>query len=561
MIADARAAGLPDRLAADVAIVGGGAAGIALALTLAGSGMSVVLLEAGAEQFAAVQQDLYRGDVASGSGHAPAHLYRQRRWGGSTALWGGRCIPFDGIDFARRDWMAAAQWPVAAGEVAAFVPAALALAQAGLPEFDAATAFPASPPPIVDGVASPDVLLDRIERFSPPLHFGRAYRAAIAAAPDLRVLTHAPVTRILVAPDGTTRGVRIAVADRTVEITAPRVVLAAGGIETARLLLASPDAEGCALGNRRDLVGRFYQCHLEGEAGLLRFLAPARIGYERTRDGVYGRRYIALSPAAQQRDRLAGLVVRPSHVSIVDPAHRHPVLSAMFLAKRFIVPEYARKMTALEHRARTLHRSSAGYHAAHVRNVALGAPSLAGFAAHWVRRRILATRKLPSVVLADPRNVYPADINAEQEPHRDSRITLGEARDALGLPRVRIDWRATEADYRRLATGLRTIAAAFAASDTVRYDLDGVDEAMLRASIVPIGGHHIGTARMAESPRDGVCDRNGEVFTAPGLFVASAAAFPTSSFANPTLTLIALTLRLAAYLRAVPPRRGATTSP
>ena len=210
----------------------------------------------------------------------------------------------------------------------------------------------------------------------------------------------------------------------------------------------------------------------------------------------------------------------------------------MYLAKAFIVPEYARKMTALEHQARAQRGSSAiAYHAAHLRNIILGSPKLTAFAADWTRRRILASRKLPSVVLADPRGFYPADINGEQEPNPDSRITLGSDRDALGMPKVRVAWRATVEDYHRLLVGLRRIEGAFTRSKSVRFDLAGVTEII---------------------SREGVCDANGEVFSVPGLFIAGAAAFPTSSFANPTLTLVALSLRLANHLQRAPARPAVT---
>lgn len=551
MLVDARTAMPEAKPGFDLIIVGGGAAGITLALAMRGTGLRVALIEAGGDRFSAEAQQFLAADSVAPTTHSPTHMYRQRLFGGSTALWGGRCIPFDPIDFEQRPWLEAAQWPMPHAEVARHLPEALRIAEAGLPQFDAETALPGEPLPLVDGVASSDVVLDRIERFSKPSHFGKVWRAALEAAQDVTIYIHAPVTQILIDDHGRARGVRSVVDGRVIELAAPRVVLAVGGIETARLLLASHDTRPAGLGNGHDLVGRYYQCHLEGEVGHLQFLAPARdvrLDYSRSHDGIYCRRYIWLSPEAQRRDHLAGLVLRPGHPTIVDPRHRNPVLSAMYLVKNFIVPEYARKMTALEHKIRAGHRSGLSYYGAHVANIVRGAPRLAVFGTDWLRRRTLATRKLPSVVLPDPRGLYPADVNAEQEPNFVSRITLGDARDALGMPRVKIDWRATSADYDRLNRSLHTVAAALAPSGTVRYDLEGVDAARLRDLIVPIGGHHIGTARMAATPAQGVCDVNAEVFDTPGLFIAGAAAFATSGFANPTLTLMALTLRLADYL-------------
>lgn len=550
MIADARKAGLPDRLDADLVIVGAGPAGITLALALAGSGLDIVLLEAGGARYSRTIQDFYRGEAVRPSGHSPVELYRRRVLGGSTSIWGGRCIPFDAIDFEDRPWMKHARWPIPVIEVQARIPRAMEMLEAGLPEFSGAAAFSSG----LTGLPSdPDLILDRIERFSKPTDFGRRYRQKLASAVNIRLFTHAPVTEVLL-DDRRCTGVRFDASGRSVSLAAARTVIACGGIETARLLLAGSERHPQGIGNERDLVGRFYQCHLEGKIGSLQLsdAAGAAFGYERTRDGVYGRRYLWLSPEAQRRERLAGLVLRPTHPDITDPAHRDPVLSAMFLAKSFIVPEYARKLTALENRSL---RKGVGGIGGHLANVAIGAPRLAAFATDWTWRRVLADRKLPSVVLRDPRGCYEADVNGEQEPNPESRVMLGAERDALGMRRVRVEWRATGADMDRLARGLSVMADALERSGAGRLDLSGVDAPALRQAIVPIGGHHVGTARMAADPSQGVCDPNGEVFSAHGLYVAGAALFPTSGFANPTLTLVALTLRLADHLRTVTGRQ------
>lgn len=560
MIADARRAALPDTVRADVVIVGAGPAGITLALELEGSGLAIVLVEAGGDTFDKAGLEYLRAQAVTPPAHSPGEMYRRRQVGGASAIWGGRCIPFDPIDFEDRPWMAAARWPIGYDDVAPFYPRAMALAEAGLAEFDAGTAATREAAPALPGTGA-DVVLERIERFSHPTDFGGWYRKRLAASRDIRLFTNAAVEQVLTDADGAaTIGVRLRLPDaRAVTIAAPRVVLAAGGIETARLLLASDETRTAGLGNEHDLVGRYYQCHLEGELGTIAFHPPAghrRFDYFRSHDGVYCRRYLWLSPEAQRRERLAGLVLRPAHPGIVDPAHRHPVLSAMYLAKSLIVPEYARKMTALEEDARrTRGGSAAAFHAAHLRNVTLGAPRLLGFGVDWVRRRILARRKLPSVVLDERGGVYPLDLNGEQEPHRDSRVRLGDTRDAAGMRRTIIAWRCTAGDRDRMIAGVRTIAAAVNAGGAATITLGDAEAEAWRDHPVPVGGHHIGTARMGATARDGVCDANAELFATRGVFIAGAAAFATSSFANPTLTLLALTLRLARHLRADRPAR------
>lgn len=560
MIVDAGTAALPETIDADIVIVGAGAAGITLALALAETSLEVLVVEAGGERFDPVQQELYRAATVSPESHGQVDMFRRRVLGGSTSIWGGRCIPFDPIDFEDRPWLGRyASWPIAYEDVARHYPHALEIARAGEPSFTAAAAMPTEPADLVPGVNSADVLLDRIERFSQPIDFGKFYRSRLAEAPRIRVLTRAAVDRIETRDEGArAAGVRLRLdGGRILRVNAPRVAIAAGGIETARLLLASNDARPQGLGNERDLVGRFYQCHIEGELGRIAFTAPReqlRIAYQRSHDGIYCRRYIWLSPEAQRRGRLAGLVLRPAHANIVDPAHRQPVLSAMFLVKDLIVPEYARKMTALELEARRARGGgNTALYAAHLRNMVLGAPSLAGFSFDWLRRRVLAKRKLPSVVLEDRRGIYPIDINGEQAPNPDSRISLSPERDATGVPRVTVEWRMTEDDGQRVIEGMRTIQAGFAGSGTVAIELSEADIEHWTESRIPVGGHHIGTARMGATPETGVCDANCELFGTRGVFIAGAAAFPTSGFANPTLTLLALTLRLAGHLSATTP--------
>lgn len=558
MLLDLAKSAAPARLEADVVIIGAGAAGIVLALELSESGLAVLLVEAGGEKFEAASQEFYRAEVIEPESHGPVHMFRRRVLGGSTSVWGGRCIPFDPIDFETRPWISYGRWPITYDDVAVHYAKALDYADAGPAIFDAAAAIPGEPGPMVGGVTSPDVVLDRIERFSHPLHFGAQYKSRLAADLGIRVLLNAPVEQILTAHDGNVAaGVRIVTpSGKRLILHAPRVIIAAGGLETARLLLASREARSAGLGNEHDLVGRFYQCHFEGELGEVRFIKPidsVRMDYQRSVEGVYCRRYIWLSPEAQRAKQLAGLVIRPNHPNIVDPEHRNPVLSAMYLVKSQIVPEYARKLTSLEDQKRLERGESvAAFWGRHLRNMILGSPELLAFSADFARRRTFAKRKLPSVVLKDSRNVYPLDINAEQEPNRESRITLGDERDQHGVPRLLIDWRTTSADHHRLAEGLKTVQAAFASSATSSLHFTSAEFELALNRKIPVGGHHIGTARMAESAAEGVCDGNCELFSTRGVYIAGAAAFSTSGFANPTLTLIALALRLAQHIAKQP---------
>ena len=79
-------------LACDVAIAGGGAAGLTLARTLAAGGLKVVLLEAGGDKKTAASQELYRGELVDPVVHPATHNYRVRALGGTSRIWGGRAF-------------------------------------------------------------------------------------------------------------------------------------------------------------------------------------------------------------------------------------------------------------------------------------------------------------------------------------------------------------------------------------------------------------------------------------------------------------------------------------
>jgi len=152
-------------------------------------------------------------------------------------------------------------------------------------------------------------------------------------------------------------------------------------------------------------------------------------------------------------------------------------------------------------------------------------------------------------VVASKANLFSLDFHAEQVPNPESRILLGQDVDAMGMRRIKVDWRYTEQDVVTVRKSVALLAADLAASGigSLEYDPDRVECEMLRYGAY--GGHHIGTARMGDDPRRSAVDRNCRIHSVENLYVAGAATFPTSSQANPTLTIVALALRLADYLK------------
>lgn len=550
---DARSLPNGETITCDLCIIGGGPIGLTLADALSGPGRTVLLVETGGEARSAETEGLSRGET-SGDKYAPLSMYRRRMLGGASTIWGGRCVPFDPIDFEKRDFVAHGGWPFGPETIAPYHARAMDIADAGAPEFDAQKVLPDADP-LVEGFASDRVETVNLERFSLPTNFWKKFGPDLRKRPGLRILTDATCTRLQMAPGGgRISGAKLQTLNgHTLSVVARRFVLAAGGIETYRLLAVSDDIHVKGIGNANDVLGRYFMSHIEGNFATLH-LTPANRhvhwGFDISAEGIYMRRRFRLAEEVQRKEGLLNTILRLHHPNAVGPDHGNGVLSSMFLAKSFILPEYRNKITMVERSASADSASGAKFWFRHMRNIVLDAPQIAVFGVDWIRRRNLATRRIPYVVLRSPVGRYPLDFNAEQEPHPDSRLTLAQKADRFGVPDVRVDWSMTEADARSVARTFEVIKAEFESSGvgTIQFPDGDLVETVQREA-VPIGGHHIGMARMHQDPRFGVVDPDLRIHGVENLYVASSAVLPTSSHANPTLTVLALALRLADHLK------------
>jgi len=532
-------------LRTDIVIIGAGAAGITMALALAESAHSVLILESGGLEEEPETQNLYAGSVVDARMHGQPDRYRQRRLGGTTTIWGGRCMPFDSVDFEVRDYVPNSGWPISYADLAPYYPRANSICEAGAFAYTTEAAF-GQDLPIVKGFASPDFSTHRLERFSCPTNFASRYLHKLKTSRNVQLLLHANLTRIALDEGGTrVTGVSLTTLNgRRINARAGRYVLATGGLETPRILLANRERHPTGIGNGSDVVGRYYMCHVAGTIGAIQFTRATNAvfrGYRMSPDGVYCRQRFALEETAQRREGIGNFIARLHHPRITDPAHRSAILSLLFLSKPLIPYEYRQRLVGAS-------GGSMLDWMRHCRNVLAGPLEASGFAWHMVRDRMLAERKFPSIIINSKANLYSIDFHAEQYPYADSRVSLNDEVDALGIPRIKIDWRYTPADVRTVARSLEILGRDFAASGVGRVDYDPalVETEMTRYGAY--GGHHIGTARMGADPRSSVVDANCRLHDVENLYIAGSAVFPTSSQANPTLTIVALALRLSEHL-------------
>jgi choline dehydrogenase-like flavoprotein len=550
-IVDARQIENGAELRCDLCIIGAGAAGIALALELMQTQLSVIVLESGGRKPDPQTQELYDGEVADASSHSPPLYYRKRQFGGTTTVWGGACVPFDPIDFEVRDYIPHSGWPFGREELDRYYPKACDLLEAGDSCFRAPEALVGQPRDMIRQFVSDRIPTENLERNSRPTDFGKRYEPELRGAPRVRVLLGANCTHLAASPEGQTidRVDVATLAGNQFTISARYFVLAAGGLEVPRLLLASRDVRRQGIGNDRNVVGRFYMCHLASTVGRLQLHGSSSEiinKYERSPDGIYCRRRFWIAPELQRELRIGNIILRLASPPIGDPSHRLGALSALFLAHGLL--PYERKKWS---------RGASGSPALlarHVWNIIADSFGTSAFAAHVFFERVVARRKYPAVTVTPRTNCYSLYFLAEQVPTWESRIRLSERRDRFGMPRIHVDFRYTDFDVRTVKCAYRALADDMARTGAGRLDFSNeeLEQTILRDGA--FDGHHIGTTRISDNPLTGVVDKDCRVHGLGNLFIAGSSVFPTSSHANPTLTIVALAVRLASHLRALASR-------
>jgi choline dehydrogenase-like flavoprotein len=510
--------------AADVCIVGAGAAGIAIAREFVGTPYRILLLEAGGMASERDTQKLYEGEVV-GRRHVGLLEGRERVFGGTTTVWGGQAIRLDEFDLGPRSWVPYSGWPVSKEELEPYYERAARVLRLGpaLSYQDLCTAFRIQPPAF-----DPSRLRMECTQWSPAPNFAKTYGAELRSAPGICVLLHANVTSIVTNETATAvdRVEFKTLAGKEGAARARHYVVCCGGIETARLLLASDSVQPHGLANDHDLVGRFFQDHIHfGFGGLPR---ADRRRLENWFESFYvrGLKYYPVISLGCQKQREEGLLSIHGSVGFGDapgsPVHALKRLFAIAFRGSRPRPGEVRYLLGL----------------------GLSRP---GDALRLLYRLYIGKRAGTS-----GRGPIGLGAQAEHAPNPDSRVTLGEERDRLGMRKVRLDWRLGELERRTLQGYLKTIGGEFA-----RLGLSSVDPKWAAAFDQPdqwLAGvhdsaHHMGTARMHESPRRGVVDPHCRVHGVVNLYLGSSAVFPTSGRSNPTLTIIALCLRIADRLK------------
>jgi choline dehydrogenase-like flavoprotein len=511
---------------ADFCIIGAGAAGITIAREFLGTHHTVLVLEGGGIDPDKESQKLFESEVV-GLPHASIHDGRARILGGTTTLWGGQALRFDDFDFKERCWVPQSGWPISRAELDPYYERAERVLHIGSSvSYENLCAKFGILAPALD----PEKLYMECSRWSPKPNFGTTYRTELKNAANISALLHANVTAIVTNQAATeVENVQFrTLAGKQGTAKARFYVVCCGGIETARLLLASSRVQPNGIGNRHDLVGRYFQEHVHIECGHV--LPKSRANLQNLFESFFLKRLkhaplITLTRRIQAEKKLLSI-----HGTVIfDHAPDSGIAAAKELFRAIIGSSFSN----VAELSRLLGR-------------ALKSPGeLFALAYRLYGQNRAGTPKRGPILLG---------AQCEMAPNPNSRVTLSEARDKLGMPRVRLDWRLGELERRTVAEYARTVAGEFERLELGAFDskeFEILDDPARWVQRAHDSAHHMGTTRMHESPRLGVVDPQCQVHGIANLFVGSSAVFPTSARSNPTLTILALCVRIADRLKQI----------
>ena len=543
----------------ELVVIGAGPAGIVTALEAARSGLDVVLIESGQQNYQHAAQQLSAAASWDPARNAPMPIATRRQIGGTSTIWGGRCVPYDPIDFADRPFVDAPPWPVSYEEMAQYFQRACEWMVCGRAMFDS-SGLPDAPPAIVPGLEDGDVTASTLERWSLPTDFGLTYLDALKATSRVRLMTGVTATQIVVPPEG---GAASSLRAKTsakgsLELRAKAFVVACGGLEGTRLLMSSPGPRGGSLGDESGHLGRWYMAHAEGVIADLHFSTRASdtvFGYELDSDGVYVRRRFAFTKEFQLEHGLPNIAGWITNPEIPDASHGSGSLSFVYLALRSpLGPKFAPDAQRLSLTGVDLPGTPYGGSAVspvrdHLRNIARQPLGTGRFILDFGTKRLIARhRKAPGFFIYNERNVYPMQYHGEHLPNPASRVTLTRQTDELGRPMLDIDLRFSQADIDGVIRAHQFWDSHLRSSGVghLEYLYDDLGAAV--DSRLGGGFHQVGTTRMSTEPEDGVVDQNLAIHGVSNVFVASSSTFVTSGQANSTFMIVAFALRLADHL-------------
>lgn len=482
-----------------IIVVGAGAAGITLACEFEDLGLNVILLEGGGFSFDPEVQKLHKGFVDSSSlgalPHEPLDRYRARFFGGTTNWWGGACLPYDEVDFLSKPNVKGSGWPIKYGLLKQYYKKANNYFGIPAVDFGMPPKSKLGSRDVIQGLSGTKVFKTGyyIEKKN-QVNFGVKYKDRLKKSKHIKVILNANVTSLKLKNNEIKSVIFKTLNNKTFDVRGKKIVLAMGGLEIPRILLASNDQNPNGVGNDFDLVGRFYSPHANLTHGIL-ILNP-KVKLDKDTQPLVGdtlyKKFITLSDNYVSK----GLMNCKVSLEALNSVDENQLTDHVY----------------------NLFHPDAG------------------------------VGELYQNIRGRKKHAFALNGAFDQVPNFDSRIKLSNKSDVLGVPMITLKHAIKDQDIEAYSRFYRLLALTVGSQGLGRFCYD---ESLKQLYLQGGGGsHHTGATRMASNPSQGVVDTDCKVFGIKNLYVASASVFPTASHANPTYTIVALAIRLAEHLSA-----------
>ncbi|WP_147918504.1 GMC oxidoreductase [Ruania zhangjianzhongii] len=524
-------------------VVGAGPVGLTFAMEAANAGARVLLIDAGNGESARRPISSLSGQqthIVDPDRHAPLEQAIRRGIGGTSQLWGGRCVALEPIDLAERDYVPGGEWPITLEDVVPWYRAAARHLDCGPPVFR-------SEAPDWPGLSNFE--MSNLERWSRQPRLDPGLGARVLAHPQVTTLLDTRLADLEIDADGSIAAVVAEHNGARIRLHADQYVLAMGGLEIPRLLLEVQRRLPTAFGGIDGPLGRFYMGHTTGSIAEIVLDDPAQVvDLDFVRDGhdSYVRRRFTLSEEAQRENRVLNTSFYLDNPAFYEYEHHNATLSAVFLA--MAIPPIGRRIVA--ERMRLRHIGPRPYRVGmHLRNILRHPWRIVADVVDIIRRRYLSPVRKPGFILRNDSGRYAVHYHAEQLPNPDSRVMMHTSDDGEAV--LDVDYRYLEADIDSVLRCHELLDADLRSAGLGRLEYLAKDPAGIRALAweqAVHGLHSIGTTRMSRDPAAGVVDADLRVHGTRNLFLASTSVFPTSAEANPTFFAAALAVRLAHHL-------------
>ena len=517
-----------ERIEGDVCICGAGPAGLTLAEALTQRGHRVILLESGFAQPNSETQALNKIESV-GLPLREDFINRLRMLGGTSNLWSGRCALLDPIDFAKREWVDGSGWPIEYDEYLRY--STFAAKILGLPADTAQAHTDSDSGQFLQARLSEFEIQQRLALWGKaPARFWRKFYPSLVKADNCQVCMGITVTGLHPSNDGSriTRVEARKLNGSPLNVTTQCIVLAMGGWENTRTLLLSVERYQ-HLGISRSALGRYYMDHpktVVGSIAVKKFSKIEPLIGRRPVSGGIRQILLGITPETQRREHLLN-----AHVNLEQSYSDKTTMGY----SRFT--EVLKRFLKRGHVGSRVDRSNLGSGRADLIHQLTPEETMPYFmfrALHGIRR--IVQRPPSRVVIVN---------HCEQAPNRNSRITLGNARDRFGNRLLRLDWRAANVEIATLVWLQQRLGRLVECLDAGSLDTTPGD---LHESDYTDAAHHMGGTRMSTDRQFGVVDSNLMVHGVKNLFVCGSSVFPTGGSANPTWTIVALAVRLSEYL-------------